>query len=277
VPLKIRDGDYTTKLRKRAERFGMFIEGICSLPQRKSDVGRFQSELQTAVRAGVRVVRVVIIPGRRYERFTSHEEFRKFAELGTKSLELAEPVAAKHRIRLAVENHKDQRVEERIDVLKRLSSEYVGACVDTGNSFTLLEDPMEVIEAYAPWTVCVHLKDQAVREYEDGFLFADIPLGEGFLDLKKMVRTLREANPEAQFSLEVITRDPLKVPCLTEQYWATFANRPARDLARTVRAVRANAREDLPYVSQLPKEEQVRREEENIKRCLAFARDRLGL
>jgi len=188
-------------------------------------------------------------------------------------------VAAKHRVRLAIENHKDWRIGEMLEGLSRLSSEYVGVCVDTGNSFALLEDSMEVVRAYARWGFSAHLKDMAVSEYEDGFLLADVPLGEGLLDLRRMVQILRKARPEIQFSLEMATRDPLKVPCLTEKYWATFGAVPGCDLAGALRYVRANAsgKESLPQVSGLPLAEQVKLEEDNIKKCLAFARQRLDL
>ena len=278
MPLGTRDNEYTTGLRRQAEAYGMFIEGIASPPHDQAGVERFDAEVRTAKAAGVDVIRTVIIPGRRYERFDSAEEFQRFVKRGIRSLELAEPVVAKHGIRLAVENHKDQRIPERLEVLKRISSEYVGACVDTGNSFSLLEDPIEVVEALAPWAFSVHLKDQAVQEYEDGFLFADIPLGDGFLNLAKMVEILRKAKPAVQFTLEMITRDPLRVPCLTDKYWATFADVPGRDLARTLRTVRASAFEgSLPRVSHLPLDQQAEKERENIKRCLTYAREQLNL
>lgn len=278
VPIGTRDEEYAARLRRQAEAYGMFVEGIAGLPHDQAGVERFDAEVRTAKAAGVGVIRTVIIPGRRYERFDSAEEFQKFVKRGVKSLELAEPVAAKHGIRLAVENHKDQRIPERLKVLQHISSEFVGACVDTGNSFSLLEDPIEVVEALAPWAFSVHLKDQAVQEYEDGFLFADIPFGEGLLDLAKMVEMLRKAKPAIQFTLEMITRDPLRVPCLTDKYWATFADVPARDLARTLGTVRAFAYEGtLPRVSHLPLVEQAEKEQANVERCLAYAREHLNL
>jgi sugar phosphate isomerase/epimerase len=278
VPIGVRDAAYTNTLRRTADEYAMFIEGIAGLPNDKAGVEQFEAEVETAKRAGAKVLRVVIIPGRRYERFKTMEEFRAFAARGLRSLELAEPVAARHRIRLAVENHKDQRIAERLALLKKLDSEYVGMCVDMGNSFALLEDPIEVVEAFGPWAFTVHIKDQAVKEYEEGFLFADMALGEGFLDLPKMVGIVRAAHPEARFSLETITRDPLQVPCLTESYWATFADVPGSDLARTLRTVRAHEHSGpLPQISGLPLEEQVKREEQNVRRSLAYARESLGM
>jgi sugar phosphate isomerase/epimerase len=165
-----------------------------------------------------------------------------------------------------------------LDMLKRLGSEYIGVCVDTNNSIALLEDPMAVVAAYASCAFSVHLKDLAVAEYDDGFLLADVVLGRGLLDLAKMVDILRKANPEIQFSLEMATRDALKVPCLTEKYWATLEDVRGCDLARTLRYVRANATpERLPKVDDLPQDELVALEEENIKACLLFAKEHLNL
>jgi sugar phosphate isomerase/epimerase len=273
----VRDEEYTRKLRDKAQNYDMFIEGSASLPRDMSGVERFDATVRTVKQAGAKVVRIAI-GGRRYEQFSKAEEFKAFAKRTWKSLQLAEPVAARHRMRIAIENHKDWRIGQMLDMLRRIGSEYVGVCVDTGNSFALLEDPMAVVEAYAPYAFSVHLKDMAVAEYDEGFLLADVPLGQGRLDLPKMVEILRKENPELQFCLEMATRDALKVPCLTDKYWATFADVPGSDLARTLRYVRAYASPELlPKVNHLPLDELVRLEEANIKKCLAYAKEHLNL
>jgi len=277
INIGVRDEAYAHKLLQKAEAYDMFIEGSSSLPQDRSDIERFEATVWTAKQAAAKVIRIAI-GGRRYEQFSKAEQFKAFAGRTWKSLQLAEPVAARQRMRLAIENHKDWRIDQMLDMLNRISSEYVGVCVDTGNSFALLEDPMSVVEAYAPYGFAVHLKDMAVAEYEDGFLLADVPLGQGVLNLPEMVETLRKANPKIQFSLEMATRDSLKVPCLTEKYWATFADVPGSDLARTLRYVRANASpEHLPKVNHLPLDKLVKLEEANIKQCLTFAKEHLDL
>jgi sugar phosphate isomerase/epimerase len=278
VPLGAKDEAYAADLRRRAEGYGMFLEGSGGLPRDPADLQRFEAEVRTAVRCGAKVIRVAMLGGRRYETFGSAETFREFADRARKSLQLAEPLAARHRMPLAIENHKDWRIDELVDMLKRASSEYVGACVDTGNSIALLEDPLETVKAYAPWAMSAHLKDMAVRGYEDGFLLSEVPLGEGFLDLPKIVEVLRQAKPAMRFAVEMITRDPLRVPCLTETYWATLAGVPGRDLARTLRLVRdRSAPQPLPRISHLPPQEQLALEEQNVRKCLSFARERLKL
>ncbi|MFC1636234.1 sugar phosphate isomerase/epimerase family protein, partial [Planctomycetota bacterium] len=277
LDIGVRDKAYVRKLRRQADSYGMFIEGSAGLPRDSSKVEPFEAIVRTAKECGANVIRVAI-GGRRYEQFDKAEEFKAFAERTWKSLQLAEPVVVQHRMRLAIENHKDFRIDQMLGMLKRIDSEYIGVCVDTGNSFALLEDPMEVIKVYAPYSFSAHLKDMAVAEYEDGLLLADVPLGQGLLDLPRMVRILEKAKPDIQFSLEMATRDALKVPCLTEKYWATFENVPGTDLARTLKYVRANASpERLPKVNHLPSNELVRLEEDNIKECLAFAKNRLNL
>lgn len=275
-PLGVRDAVYTTRLQRFAEEHGLYIEASIPAPREAADVERFENEVVTAQAAGAQLARTVIFPGRRYEQFNSLAEFAEASRRAGRSLELAEPVVRRHKFRLAVENHKDQRIPERLNLLKRFGSEYVGMCVDVGNSFGLCEDPLEVVRAYAPLAFTVHLKDQAVREYDEGFLFADAPLGKGFLDVSAMVRLLREANPAIHFNIEVMTRDPLRVPVLTNKYWATMSDVPATELARTLRTVKRNAsQQPLAQVSNLPIEGRVTAEARNITDSLAYARERL--
>jgi len=191
---------------------------------------------------------------------------------------LAESVARKTGIRLAVENHKDWRVDELLGILRRLSSEQVGVCVDIGNSISLLEDPMAVVEAYAPWAITSHFKDMGVEPSSDGFLLSELPLGEGFLDLAAIVERLRKARPGIRFNLEMITRDPLRVPCLADAYWATFETLPARPLADTLGLVRRHPpSQPLPRVSGSTLDQRLDLEEAHVRRCFEYATTRLGM
>ncbi|MEX2142496.1 MAG: sugar phosphate isomerase/epimerase family protein [Pirellulales bacterium] len=255
---------------------GMYLEGIAGLPRDQADVARFNDELRTAKECGATVVRTVMLSGRRYETFDSADAFRKFADRSWQSLVLAKPVVERHGVRLAVENHKDWRVPELLGILKRIDSPNIGVTLDTGNSIALLEEPHEVVEAYAPYTFTLHFKDMAVAEYNDGFLLSEVPLGTGFVDLARIIKLVRDKRPEANFNLEMITRDPLRVPCLGTKYWATFADLPAKELARTLAMVRDTAaKQPLPRISDLSLDDKLAREDENVRASLQFARQRL--
>ena len=276
--LRAADEPHVPELRRRLAAAGMFFEGIVSPPRTAEDLPRFERDLRLAREAGATLARTVIMPGRRYEEFGSLEAFRRAEAAGARSLELAEPVLARHGFRLAVENHKDHRVAERLRLFERLGSEWVGACVDVGNNLALLEDPVETVRALAPWALTVHLKDQALRASEEGFLLADAALGEGYLDLPGIVRILHEAKPGIRFNLEVITRDALGVPVLTPGYWTTLPEVPARDLAATLAAVKAHgALTAFEPFAVRPVAEQLEMELQAVRVSLAYAGRQLGL
>jgi sugar phosphate isomerase/epimerase len=278
IAIGARDEAYAATLRQELESKRMYLEGSIRLPRDRTDLERFTSEVQSAKQCGATVLRTVLSEGRRYEVFETAEDFRRFADKSWQSLLLAKPVIERHAMRLGIENHKDWRTEELLDILRRAGSAHIGVCVDIGNSIALLEDPVAVVEAYAPWALSTHIKDMGVEEYSEGFLLAEVPLGTGFLDLPRILSILRRARPEVHFNLEMLTRDPLKVPCLTDKYYATFANLPCRHLVDTIRLVRAHAaKQPLPRVSSLSRQERLEKEEENVRRSLRYAREHLGL
>jgi sugar phosphate isomerase/epimerase len=273
----VREKGYLAKLREQAEKCRMYLEGIVALPRNAGQVGRFEEELRCSREAGAVILRTVTLSTRRYETFDSAEAFQAFAKQAWESLRLAEPVAARQGVRLAVENHKDWRADELLGILKRLDSRHIGVCLDTGNSIALLEDPHEVVRAYAPWTFTTHFKDMGVCEHETGFLLSEMPLGLGFLDLKQMLAILKKANPEIRINLEMITRDPLLVPCLTKKYWATFETLPGRYLAATLSMVRAKALKQLPVLGKRSLAERLEMEEDNVRKSLHYSVEHLSL
>ena len=189
---------------------------------------------------------------------------------------LAQQVLARNGIRVAIENHKDWRIDEMPRTIERIDSEAVGVTIDTGNNMSLLEDPLETVRAFAPFANAVHPKDMGLESYADGFLLAEVPLGEAPLNLKAIVDTIRAARREVRFTLEMITRDPLEIPCLGEHHWVTMKDMPGSDLARSLAAVRDHGR-SLPRPEQRPAEERLRFEEENILSCPQLAQAHVDL
>jgi sugar phosphate isomerase/epimerase len=277
VSLGVLDARRVKALRDFAAQHALFIDAIINPPKDDADLARFEAEVRTAAEVGVLAARTVIMPGRRYEQFKSLAEMREAEARGQSMLERAAPIVTAYRVRLAVENHKDQRIDERVALLKRLSCEFIGATVDTGNSFALLDDPYGAIEALAPYAFTVHLKDQSLREYADGFLLGDIPLGEGAFDLPRMIETLRQVKPQIHFLLELITRDALRIPCLTDAFWTTMPSVSGSDLARTLRLVRQHPAKKMQEVSALALDKQVELEDVNIASSLKYARQTLGM
>lgn len=270
--------DFAKKVRQEREKLGLYLEGSIGLPKKAEDVPKFEQDVINAREAGATILRTVCSSGRRYETYHSEQAFQEMKKAALVSLQLVEPVLRKHKVKLGVENHKDFRAPELVSLIKQVNSEWIGVTLDFGNSMALLEDPMEVVQTLAPYTFSTHVKDMAVEEYSDGFLLSEVPMGKGILDLKKMVDLCKQHNPSGTFSLEMITRDPLKIPCLTDAYYETFATLPASDLARMLHLVRQhNYPGGLPRVEQLSTDEKLALEEANIVACLNYSKEKLGL
>ncbi len=271
------DPAYLKQVRERAGKLGMYLEIVTSLPKGGSPA-QFEATVRAAKEAGARCLRVTCLSGRRYETFSSLEEWKAFVAYSHSRLELAARVLERLRFPAGVENHKDWTVEEMVPLMKRYGSEWLGVCIDWGNNISLLDDPLETATALAPYAVNSHIKDMAVEEYEDGFLLSEVPLGQGFLDLPRILSTIRKARPQVRFSLDMLTRDPLKVPCLTEKYWATMPSRAAAPLARMLRCVRANKpRKPLPQPSTMAPHDALELEQYNVRESVRYAAEVLGL
>jgi 3-oxoisoapionate decarboxylase len=275
------DPDAIKEFRRRLEAWNMHLTCDPRLPREESEVDEFEVQVKAFKEAGAAALHAAMT-GRRYEDFDSLEQFRHMFEQCRKSVELAEPILRRHQMRLGIENHKGWRSAEQVAWLKRLGSEWVGVCLDFGNNFALCEDPMDTVQTLAPYTFFAHIKDIAVEEYQDGFLLSEVPFGDGFLDLKQILAILRKKDPNMIFDLEMITRDPLKVPLLTPKYWATFDDAysplPGRDLARVLMITRRNRpKGPLPHTSHLNPDAQVKAEDDCNMKCIEYAKRNLSL
>jgi sugar phosphate isomerase/epimerase len=262
-------------LRARAEQLGMYIEGMVQLPK-NGETTAFEKDIQDAKDAGAVCVRAAALSGRRYESFASLADWRRFVTDSQRNLEAALPILEKYKIPLALENHKDWTADEMVGLMKSHPSEYLGVCLDFGNNIALLDDPINVTEMLAPFTIATHVKDMGVEWFNDGFLLSEMVLGQGFLDLPRMISIVRRARPATRLSLEMITRDPLQVPCLTDKYWIAFPDRNGLFLARTMQLVqRYKSAKPLPRISGLSPEAQLQAEQENVRASMRYTHEKL--
>ena len=115
------------------------------------------------------------------------------------------PVAERADVILAIENHADYRGSELADVLQRVGSRAVGARFDSGNTYVAIEEPVAAAEALAPYTVSTHIKDVLVegepgnRKLPGGLMaLREVALGDGHVDLPRVVQLLAERGPLGQ-------------------------------------------------------------------------------
>jgi sugar phosphate isomerase/epimerase len=281
VRLTVPEGgpDAVRAVRRKLDAYGM--RSIVSVPPPRSDaeVPAYETRIAAAREMGA-VTTHASFTQRRYEEFETFDAFKASFEAHKKSVERAEPILRRHKVRLAIENHKGWRAAEHAAWVRQVGSEYVGVCYDFGNNIALCEDPADTYRLLAPLTIYVSFKDMAVAPYEDGFLLSETALGEGILDIPGMVKGLQQRDPDMIFALEMITREPLRVPVFTRKYWATFDDHysplPGRDLARILEIVRAS-KKPLTTTAGLSPQQALELEDTLIDRSIAYARKHLAL
>jgi sugar phosphate isomerase/epimerase len=275
------DAESIKKFRERLESLNLYLISDVNLPTQASDLDQFETQVKAYKDAGALFFHVALT-GRRYEEFDAVGPWKEMVDRIHKQGELAEPILRKHQMKLGFENHKGYRSVEQAAWLKHMSSEYLGVCFDFGNNVSLCETPDQTLKTLLPYIFYTHIKDMGVQEYPDGFLLSEVVMGDGALDLKGMVQTLRQKDPNHIFLLEMITRDPLKIPVFTDKYWATFDDTlsplPGRDLAKVLEWVKKNPpKKPLPMITGLSPEAAVKLEDDLNLANIAWARQNLDL
>jgi sugar phosphate isomerase/epimerase len=269
--------DYLDGIKRKLGEAGLFVE--LAAPGKLFEDEAYFAEVARVARAlGAERLRVALLNGRRYEDFATREDWLAFASRWRKAVPAAKRSIEQHKLALGIENHKDWRAEELVELIRSVDSPHLGACVDFGNNISLLEDPLDTVTQLAPFAITTHLKDMALRPYDDGFELSEVPLGTGICPLAKMVAVLRQAKPKLPMCLEMITRDPLTVPYKSDRYWASFGGRDAARLEAFEKGLLSKASAaPLPRVSTLGLEAMQQREDENVRRSTAYARESLKL
>jgi sugar phosphate isomerase/epimerase len=271
------DPRYLKQVRARAEKAGLWLE--LSVPSRYLESAEAYAEMaRVAAALGVDRIRVALLYGRRYESFKTRDAWLEFSRKWRTQLAAIRSTVDRYPVSVGLENHKDFTAVELAGLVRDLQSPRIGVCVDFGNNISLLEDPLETIRTLAPFAVTTHIKDMAVRPYAEGFELSEVPLGEGLVPLAEAIAAIKAARPDVRLCLEMITRDPLRVPYKTDAYWIAVDRPTAEALSRFERDVLGRAWKDpLPRISHLAPAAQIEAEDDNVRRSVAYARGTLKI
>jgi sugar phosphate isomerase/epimerase len=141
-------------------------------------------------------------------------------------------------VHIAIENHKDLRATEMRDLIEAAGRDHVGVCLDTGNAIEVLEDPLETVEVLAPYVASSHFRDTALWKHPRGAAFQWTAMGDGSIDIGRVVRRYAELCPRAPMNLEIITgRAPKVIAYREPEFWKAFPDLAAGDFQRFVELV----------------------------------------
>lgn len=270
------------RIRDQINRHDMRLTTYLRTPKTDADLPKYEAALKAVSEMDGRV-ECTLDPfsGRRYEQFKTAAEYHEFFAMCKAAVHRAEPLLRKYKMPLAIENHKGWRSDELVDWVKSVGSEYVGVGLDMVNNVSLIEAPMQTVETLAPYALFVSFRDIAADFYEDGLLLSEVPLGEGHYDIPAIVAMFQKRKPDMIFQLEMITRDPLKVPIFTKDYWNVYDAQspvPPYDLAKLLEWVREHPpKHPLPSVAGLSDKQRLALEDIYNQRSIDYARANLPL
>ena len=106
--------------------------------------------------------------------------------------------------------------DEVIWMVTQIDHPLVGACLDTMNSQNLMEGIASCIEKMAPYTYCCHFCDTKIIVDPDGVHSYGCTLGEGSIDLVRVMNTLRRVAPPELDTIDLEIEMPLSMYTLEE-------------------------------------------------------------
>ena len=134
------------------------------------------------------------------------------------------PELERQGITLAIENHDRFAAAAFVEIIERVAHDRVGICLDTVNSFGAAEGVNEVVDALAPLTVNLHVKDFQVRrvDHQMGFVVEGCPAGQGQLNVPWLLGRIRGNGRQANAIIELWTppAESLEATIAREDDWA---------------------------------------------------------
>ena len=149
-------------------------------------------------------------------RFTKdHEKNRKIFEFAKRaglknitcnptpdSFDSLDKLVAEYDIRVGIHNHGPGSSYDKIDEVVNAVKDHdprVGACVDSAHFIRSAEDPVEAVRKLGKRVFGLHIKDEEKQEKKSH----NVIIGEGFLDLVALFKTLKEIDFPADGSISL--------------------------------------------------------------------------
>ncbi|HEV3168170.1 MAG TPA: sugar phosphate isomerase/epimerase [Isosphaeraceae bacterium] len=172
--------------------------------------------------------------GDRHDRFRTDTPWPAQRAATLDVLRLLSPCLRDLGVRIALETHADQTVDEILNMIECLGPDLLGVTLDTGNLVMRLEDPLEAVKRLAPFVLCTHVKDAVLAFTPRGLCWQARPVGSGILPLADMLATLHAADPNLNLSIELHPRT-YDLPIYDKTWLAFFPDLRPDSLTAVVR------------------------------------------
>ena len=130
---------------------------------------------------------------------------------------------------LAIENHQDLGSEELVELTERLGP-HAGICFDTGNAFSVGEDPVAFARRAAHRIRHVHLKDYVAQFTPEGYRLVRCAIGDGAVPFEEIASILAGQGADLAASVEPGALEARHIRLFTPEWWTGYPPRDASEV-----------------------------------------------
>ena len=141
---------------------------------------------------------------------------------------------------LAIENHQDLGSEELVEITEGLGP-HAGICFDTGNAFSVGEDPVAFVRRAVHRIRHVHLKDYVAQFTTEGYRLVRCAIGDGAVPFQEIAAVLRESVTPLVASIEPGALESRHIRLFTPDWWNGYRPRDGSELGVMLGRLRGTA------------------------------------
>lgn len=251
------DAGYLARVKSHADQLGLALEfgmySICPSSnafsnKRGSAVEQLLQMLQVAKQLGSPYLRALL--GNNGDR-RSAIPLRTHIDNTLATLRAARSLALELGIQIALENHAgDLQARELKALIEEAGTDFVGACIDSGNPLWVAESPYVTLQHLAPHILMSHIRDSVVFEHPKGAVVQWVAMGDGSINMADWARRFQEQCPQVNFTLEIISSiAPRVVDFLEPNFWDVYQETPAWEFVRFLQLVKSGHANTVPTLT----------------------------
>ncbi len=205
--LETKDDIRLAEVAAAAKAHGLYLEYNCSLneefDQRLNE--SFESAVTVASKIGAELVKFSLDIRRERPLYGSCFQpavMKQLADIHDQ-IKRAIPTIEKYGIPIAIENHTETYADEILWLVDSVNHPLVQVCVDTVNSFGVLEGPEIAVEKLASRAICNHFCDHKLSRDQYGAKFHGVAIGDGDIDVQRVIDLIRRVSPTDKITFEI--------------------------------------------------------------------------
>jgi sugar phosphate isomerase/epimerase len=238
------DTDALEAFRRRAEHLGLFLSVTLPPLNRWSDdsspshqdsgalARRLYRHLEAAATLGCSHVRAYM--GRIQDRAGRRAPWSTQREEVIDLLRRLAPAAREMKLRIGLENHRDQTASELLQMVEAVGPDVAGILLNTGNLPLSLDPPVEAAALLKRHILAVRVSDIVLRFTTDGILWQSRPVGAGILPILDILALLAGGSPDFDLVIEINPR-VAHIPIFSPSFLDEFEGLRPRQLAEIVK------------------------------------------